>query len=181
MKRMNFGSFLLDRAVYIVVFAAFGQLSVVVVQLDLRLSQASLQIGNLLYIWLLGIVRILLWLFLDYQRQAEFLRRLDGISPTEPLDELGLLPQARTLEQRAFAGAWATLYARLRAELTEEQQRGRQNVQLISQWAHHMKTPVAVIDLELQKARKRPPQELEAVFRSVAEENHRLSHSSRCC
>lgn len=177
MKHLTFTSFLRDRAVYIAVYAVFGLLAVAVVQLDLRISRASLQIGNLFYIWLLGMAGLFLWLFFDYQRQVEFLRRLEGISPTEPLDELGLLPQARTLEQRLFAQAWTSLYARLRAELTEEQQRGRQNVQLISHWAHHMKTPVAVIDLELQKARKRPPEGLEPVFRSVAEENQRLRHS----
>lgn len=175
---MNLRAFLVDRLTYIIVYAGFGLLALAVVQLDLWLSQASLQFSNLLYIWLLGMVGLLLWLALDYRRQAEFLRRLESISPAEPLDQLGLLPPARSLEQRLYAQAWSSLYARLRAELTEEQQRGRRHVELLSQWAHHMKTPVAVIDLELQKASKRrEPGDLEAILSSVAEENQRLRHS----
>ncbi|MEW6229305.1 MAG: hypothetical protein AB1700_14640, partial [Bacillota bacterium] len=70
------------------------------------------------------------------------------------------------------------LYSRLRAELVEERSRGRQNVYLVSQWAHHMKGPVSVVDLELQKARQMEvPPELAEVLRSVAEENQRLSSS----
>ena len=46
---------------------------------------------------------------------------------------------------------------------------------MIIQWAHHMKTPVAVIDLELQKAAKLElPPAPRAVLASIAEENDRL-------
>ena len=92
---------------------------------------------------------------------------------------MGVLEPARTIEQQIFSEAWQRMYGRLRAELVHEQNRGQQRVHLLSQWAHHMKTPVAVIDLELQKAR-RTLADVEAVnpsFDSVAEENQRLEHS----
>ncbi|NLG79293.1 MAG: HAMP domain-containing histidine kinase [Firmicutes bacterium] len=48
----------------------------------------------------------------------------------------------------------------------------------MSQWAHHMKGPVSVVDLELQKARQMEvPPGLAEVLRSVAEENERLNIS----
>ncbi len=172
---MNPRTFISDRLSYLITYAVFGLLTVAIVQLDLRISGASLQVVNLLYLWLLGMVGLLLHLFLDYQRQAAFFRRLGEISPTEPIDQLGLLPEPRSLEQRLYADAWQRLYSRLRAELTEEQRRGRENIQLVSQWAHHMKTPVAVIDLELQKARKREADP--DLIASVAEENGRLQYS----
>lgn len=70
------------------------------------------------------------------------------------LDDMSILETPLTLEQQAFAGAWAALYGRLRTLLAEEQLRSRQRLHFLSQWAHHMKTPVAVIDLELQTFRR---------------------------
>jgi len=172
---MTLRSFLKDRLPYIITYALFGLLTVGIVQLDLRISGATLQFTNLLYLWLLGVVGLAIYLFIEYQRQASFLHRLEQISPAEPIDQLGLLPEPHSLEQRLFASAWQQLYSRLRAELTREQERGRENIRLVSQWAHHMKTPVAVIDLELQKARKRESDP--DLIASVAEENGRLQHS----
>ncbi|MGE5572102.1 MAG: sensor histidine kinase [Bacteroidota bacterium] len=175
---MSLWSFLLDRALYIALYAGFGVATVIIVQLDLFFSGASLKLANIAYLWLLGMVGLFAFLMADYRRQAGFFRRLEGIDRDESLDRLGLLAEPSTLEQRIFANAWAKLYSRLRAELVEERSRGRQNVHLVSQWAHHMKGPVSVVDLELQKARQmemRP--ELAEVLRSVAEENQRLSSS----
>lgn len=175
---MSLWSFLLDRSLYIALYAGFGVAMVIIVQLDLFFSGASLRLANIAYLWLLGMVGLLVFLVADYRRQAAFFRRLEGIDRDESLDRLGLLAEPSTLEQRIFANAWAKLYSRLRAELVEERNRGRQNVHLVSQWAHHMKGPVSVVDLELQKARQMEmPPELAEVLRSVAEENQRLSSS----
>lgn len=175
---MNFRTFLRARLVYITFFVGFGLLATGVVQLDLSVSHASLESGTLRYVLLLGLVSLLLFLAVDYTRQAAFYRRLDEIAGSEPLDELGVLPEPSTVEQQRFARAWGALYARMRVELAEEQAQGRQNIQLLSQWAHHMKTPVAVIDLELQQALKQnlPPEGV-AILESVADENLRLKES----
>jgi|GEM_PF-81395 len=175
---MSMWSFLLDRSLYIALYAGFGVAMVIIVQLDLFFSGASLKPANIAYLWLLGMVGLFVFLVADYRRQAAFFRRLEGIDRDESLDRLGLLAEPSTLEQRIFANAWAKLYSRLRAELVEERNRGRQNVHLVSQWAHHMKGPVSVVDLELQKARQMEMQpELAEVLRSVAEENQRLNSS----
>lgn len=173
-------AFLRDRAPYIGAYAGFGLLVVAVVQLDLSLSPASLDRSNIIYLCLLGVVGLFFLLAVDYQRQAAFWHWLAKKSevPTDPLDELALFPEPRTLEQHLFGRAWSALYGRLRAELTAEQERGRRNIQFLSQWAHHMKTPLAVIDLEIQKARKHPlPPECTAVLSSLEEETQRLNHS----
>lgn len=175
---MSFRAFLRARQVYTAFFVGFGLLATGVVQLDLGIAHAGLQRGTLLYILLLGLVSLLLCLLIDYWRQAAFYRRLDEITGIESLDELGVLPAPATPEQQRFARAWGALYARMRAELAAEQAQGRRNIQLLSQWAHHMKTPVAVIDLELQQAaRQNLPPEGAAVLESVAEENQRLKDS----
>lgn len=179
-------AFLRDRAVYIGAYAAFGLVTVAVVQLDLWLSSASLQWSNVLYLYLLGLVGLVVVLAVDYQRQAAFWHwseERSGSCTGSPhrslsLDELALFPAPRTLEQELFFRAWSALYGRLRTELAGEQERGRRKIQFLSRWAHHMKTPLAVIALEIQKARKHPlPPESVAILNSIEEETERLNHS----
>lgn len=172
---MNFLAFVRDRWAYVGAYLGFGLIALLVVQLDLWLSHASLQVINIGYILLLGLVGLGGFLGLEYQRQAAFFRRFGRGTGQEPLDQLGLVPEPRSLEQQLYAQAWGELYARLRAELMTERQRSQQQLFLVSQWAHHMKTPVAVIDLELQKVAKQEwPTEVGGALQSVAEENGRL-------
>jgi len=175
---MNLRSFLVDRFLYIALYIGFGTLIVVVVQLDLLFSGASLDLANVFYLWALGLAGLLVFLLVDYRRQVSFMRRLETIESDEPLDRLALLSEPRTLEQRVFRDAWSKLYARFTTELAQERNRGQQNVHLITQWAHLMKTPVSVIDLEIQKAKQLPIEAgLAETLDSIAEENQRLNSS----
>jgi signal transduction histidine kinase len=161
-----------------VAYIGFGLLATLVVQLDLWLSGSRLQTMNILYIWLLGIIILGVALWMEYTRWAAYLRHLMSMDTARSLDELAILPPPRTYEQSVFSEAWAKLYSRLCADVIQERQRGRHNLEMISQWAHHMKTPVSVIDLELQKARsERLPltsDKYDAVLASIEEENRRL-------
>lgn len=175
---MRFGAFLRDRLAYIVAYLALAVLGTLVVQLDLRLSGSSLQVVNLLYLLLLAAVGLVLFLWWEYQRQVAFWRHLAALTGQEPIDQLAVLPHPPTREGELYAEAWSRMYGRLSGELTAERERGHRQVSLISQWAHHMKTPVSVIDLLLQQARgERWPADVEALLGSVAEENARLQHS----
>lgn len=190
---MSVKSFLAARWPWIAAYAAFALLAGAVVVLDLRLSGARLRPGNILYILILGVVVLGAALALDYRRHAAFAGHLARITGSEDLDHLGVLPDPRTPEQELFVQAWQRLYARLRAQLSEERERGQRHVQLVTQWAHHMKTPVAVIDLELQRlersagpaarpeaapqAGRRAPDDITAALASIREENQRLSHA----
>lgn len=172
---MSFKEFLRDRAAYIAAYAVFGVLCVSVVQLDLWISGASLRFVNVGYILLLGLVGLALFLLFEYRRQSRFYRRLLEVASAEELDALVALEEPASYEQRLFGDAWRRLNARLRSELAKELERGTKRVTMISQWAHHMKTPVSVIHLELQKAAKLPAEPgLSAILASIAEENDRL-------
>ncbi|MGB4217523.1 MAG: hypothetical protein WBK11_09640 [Bacillota bacterium] len=96
---MNLRSFLVDRFLYIALYIGFGTLIVVVVQLDLLFSGASLDLANVFYLWALGLAGLLVFLLVDYRRQVSFMRRLETIESDEPLDRLALLSEPRTLEQ----------------------------------------------------------------------------------
>lgn len=175
---MTFRSFLRDRRLYILIYAGFSLLTITIIQLDLWISGSSLQLGNILYVLLFGLIGLGIFLSIEYRRQAIFFEEFSKRLVAESLDQMAMLNEPVTLEQQLYAGAWARLYAHLRAKITDERQRGKRRVHLLSQWAHHMKTPVAVVDLELQKARQMAPSPgIEAIIKSVSEENERLSHS----
>lgn len=170
-------AFLRDRRPYILFYVAFGLLSAAVVQLDLMLQGASLRFVNLAYIVLLGVVGLGAFLVVDYRRQAPFYRRLARIGTDATPEDMSVLETPQTLEHRVYADAWNTLFARLRTELSDERVRAQKRLHFLTQWAHHMKTPVAVIDLELQKARRDGITDADALVQSIAEENQRLRQS----
>lgn len=172
---LSFKDFLRDRAAYIAAYIIFGVLTVAVVQLDLWISGGSLRYVNIGYILLLGCVGLALFLLYEYRRQKTFYQRLLEVASAEELDVLAALETPKTEEQRLFSDAWHRLNARLQTELAKERERGMKRVAMISRWAHHMKTPVSVIALELQKAAKLPADPgLSAILSSIAEENGRL-------
>lgn len=177
MSEYTFRAFLRDRRPYVVMYAAFGLLTAAVVRLDLWLHAGTLQLSGIAYIILLGFVGLVVFLLVDYRRQAPFFRRLGRIDDDATLDEMGVLDTPTTQEQQLYSDAWAALYGRLRTEFAEERLRTQRRLHFLSQWAHHMKTPVAVIDLELQKARRDPAGHAEQLVESVAEENERLRQS----
>ena len=98
---MNLRSFLVDRFLYIALYIGFGTLIVVVVQLDLLFSGASLDLANVFYLWALGLAGLLVFLLVDYRRQVSFMRRLETIESDEPLDRLALLSEPRTLSSES--------------------------------------------------------------------------------
>ncbi|OUN01399.1 MAG: hypothetical protein BAA04_06100 [Firmicutes bacterium ZCTH02-B6] len=172
---MKLGAFLRDRAAYIASYAAFGLLCIVLVQLDLRLSGASLRYVNVVYLLILGAAILALFLLHDFQRSRRFYRRLEAAARAEGLAAAAALPEPASLEQRIVFDAWQLFNGRLQSELARERERGAARVAMISQWAHHMKTPVSVIGLELQKAARLPAEaELTAILASIAEEASHL-------
>lgn len=177
MTPYSFMAFVRDRRPYIVVYLAFALLTVAVVQLDLWLSGSTLRFANLIYILILGLVGLVLFLWAEYQRQSGFVRHLTRTVESDSLEEWSLLPSPHTLEQQVYAEAWQRLYATLSMRLSEERRRSERRLHFLSQWAHYMKTPVSVIDLELQKVRGESPESVEQFVQSVAEENERLRQS----
>jgi signal transduction histidine kinase len=175
---VNRWQFIYSRLTFIIAYIGFGILATLVVQLDLWLSGSQLQIVNMLYIWLLGIIILGVALWVEYARWAAYLNHFMSVSVTSSLDELSVLPPPRTYEQTIIGAAWGALYSRFNSIVIQERERGRRNLEMVSQWAHHMKTPVSVIDLELQKAKGEhmtsSSEQFTTVLTSIEEENQRL-------
>lgn len=169
---MKPGRFLRDRIGYISAFGAFGLFASAVVELELALGGRLTRAGRL-YVALAGAAFLGLWLYLDYRRQRAFFEQLRRAAEADDLYSSGLLAEAHTEEQHLFREAWQRLHARLLDALSEEREKGRRRVRFLSQWAHQMKTPVSVIDLELQKADREGKSPL---VESLRQENERLAH-----
>lgn len=169
---MKFLSFLRDRLGYIAAFAAFGMFALAVVELRLALGSERLHGSDLLYIAFAGTALLGMWLLFDFHRQKAFLKQLFEAARADDLCAAGILTEARTAEQRLYRDAWQGLHSRLLGALSEEREKGKKRVRFLTQWAHQMKTPVSVIDLELQKARREGTSPL---VESLLEENERLA------
>lgn len=175
--------YLLDRLPLVLGFSA----ALVFLLLVVHLAVAPLRAGDAGYILLLGAVSASVCLFVDYQRQRGFRssveRRLaseagrslpgegeprgerasDGFEPVQ-------LPPAKSREQRALT----ELLANSQRSALEGLQRYRRSAEehraFVDLWVHHMKTPLAVLELTVQQ------REAEDDWRSVAEEVDQLAH-----
>ncbi|MCI3923068.1 sensor histidine kinase [Paenibacillus sp. TRM 82003] len=151
---MKLKHFLMDRLLYIVMFFGSTLLTVSVVQLDLARQGASLHIGNVAYVGVLAGALLFCWLIVDYARQRSYYRELTRmLAASERLDEAVLLRSGTTAEQRQVQRAVERLHAVYADTLTQYRRSQTRNLHQLQQWAHQMKTPVAVIDLLTQRAK----------------------------
>jgi len=163
--------FLMDRFGVIVLFLLNTLLTVTVVQLDLLYQGASLEYGNIGYIALLSTVLLTACLLVDYARKRAYYRELENIidRPYE-LEQALTLTSGATREQRKVQQAMAGLYRVFADTLAQYKRTQERHLHQLQQWAHQMKTPVAVIDLLTQETEE-PRRE---VLESIREENGRI-------
>lgn len=131
------------------------------------------------YFIMLAIFVYGVWLALDYMRMRYYYKQLrEAIERSDELGAATLIQSAATGEQRLAA---RLLQDQHRAYLNELNQHKRQQEihnHFVMQWVHHMKTPVSVVDLQVQEALRQPPdseQEWLELIGSVREETERLT------
>jgi len=177
---MSFLTYLRQSLGFIILYCTFAVFIIGILYLEQFVHQGSWRPATVAYIALLGLVGLGLYLYYDYRRRKAFLTGLRFAGEQASLDEMTVLPPAYTAEHRLFVAAWNQVISRLRTELTAESGRHRENIRLMGMWAHYMKTPLSVIDLELQRLDQLEiplPGEVKVALQSVAEENRRLGRS----
>ena len=148
----TFAEHVKDRRAYIAAYLLFGLLTVAVVQLDLRISGASLKFVNVAYLFLLGVVGLVFYLWYDYRKAARYFKRLSESAAAESVDQMGVLAEPRSMSKRTTRTRGSGFTLACGESSPRSAERGRRRVHVLTQWAHHMKTPVSVISLELQRA-----------------------------
>lgn len=174
---MNFLKYIKDNLLFILAYLLAMILTLVVVYLDLLFSNKSLALSSFIYILILLITILIGVVVIGYKRKKPFYKRLKEVTKQE-LKNMSSIGTATSNEELLFEEAWQNLYRLQSEKLQLLESKNKQNIYFLMQWAHHMKTPVAVTDLLIQKALE---QELQPHFQifveSIKEENKRLSEA----
>lgn len=131
------------------------------------------------YFILLAVFVYGVWLALDYMRMRYYYKQLR--EALERSDEMGaamLIQSAATGEQKLAAWLMQDQHRAYLNELNQHKRQQEIHNHFVMQWVHHMKTPVSVVDLQVQEALTQPPlteQEWMELLGSVREETERLT------
>ncbi len=175
---MNFGKFLKDEALFIFAYLLGATLTISVIELDYLLNGRGLSLSSILYIMLLEIVILAIFLFLGYQKKKTFYQGLQEISKQNDLAYMSSIAGVNSEETALMSEAWTNMYKLFSQRLQTLEAQDKRNLYFLSQWAHHMKTPVAVIDLVIQKSMENNEDVVTSeTLLSIKEENDRLEHA----
>ncbi|WP_028551060.1 sensor histidine kinase [Paenibacillus sp. UNC451MF] len=174
---MRWIDFLSDRIGYVIIYLVNIFLVLLVVQLDLLQQKVSVQLDNILYIFILSISGVALYLIIDYVRQRDYFLKLKAVrNNPEPMDRISNLPYGLKREQTMMIDLLHQLHSGYEDRLVQYRKQQEQHDVFIRQWVHQMKTPVSVIDLLTQKTEPVQEHGLPSVLLSIQEENDRLEH-----
>ncbi|WP_309120925.1 sensor histidine kinase [Paenibacillus sp.] len=173
---MRLKHFLADRLGYIVLFFLNTLLVALVVQLDLARQGASLLLGNVAYLAVLSACGLAAFLAYDYARNRTYYRELEAASRGDDggLERALLVRSRGTTEQRLVRDALERAYRSYADALSLSKRAQERQLHQLQQWAHQMKTPIAVLDLIAQSEGELGGERPEAMA-SVREEAERLN------
>ncbi|CAM3002113.1 sensor histidine kinase [Paenibacillus sediminis] len=175
-KTYHFGTFVLDRIIYVVTFLVCALILILVISLDV----GKVSTGNIIYMFILASFFSLLALVIDYLRQSSFLKQLNRMRQSAygaELESVLALEEGATYEQNAFRYILESQYRLYMDKLNEQRLIVDGRNLFINQWVHQMKTPVSVIDLLVQQSdQMETVDETGRLLLSVQEENERLAH-----
>lgn len=176
---MNLKSFLKDQSGFVLAYLVSAVLIVVVVQLDFLIGGKPLRFSTLIYLLILEFVILALALIVVYYKKRPYYKRLKELSQENNLSNMSGISTMNSAEELLVEEAWTNLYGLFSQKLQLLEAENDKNIYFLSQWAHHMKTPVAVIDLLLQRSREEDddPNQKDMILASIEEENIKLSHA----
>lgn len=172
---MNFSKYLKDQLLFIFAFLLASFLIIVVIELDFLLVGTSLSISSLLYLITLELTILAMVLIIGYSIKKPFYISLKELSVQTDLTNMSSINRTNNLEEALVDEAWQKLYQLATEKLQVLELENKKNIYFLSQWAHHMKTPVAVIDLLIQKNLENSTDDCERILKSIREENDSLS------
>ena len=148
---MSGRKFLIDRIGYVVLFFATMYLALLVVRLDLALTDSSLSRSNLVYIGVLACTSVAGFLLFDWLRRKTFYTGLERVRAGKELADSFAYAPPRLYEEHLVADTLTEQYARYTDLLLQLKNQQELQNRFLIRWAHQMKTPLAIIDLLLQE------------------------------
>lgn len=185
--RLFFNPYLFDRRYTLVISLLIVGLGCGLFLFEYWRNPAHIQLGTMWYFVILSGVLIVTWLVVNFIRFLPYYKRLDvALHSDERLESVYLVEEERTREQQMTKQLLLSLQGAYDKKLNQLQQSQDMRHQFTLQWVHQMKTPLAVIDMQMQQAKldysaveesdQIDMNKLLLLFDSVAEETNRLEH-----
>ena len=146
------------------------------------------QLGTMWYFVILAFVTVMIWLVVNFIRLLPYYQSInEAIHSTQLLEAVYLVDDARTKEQEMVKQLLHSLQSIYDTKLYQLNQQQEMRHQFTLQWVHQMKTPLSVIDMQMQQAKldyadsegmqdstkENNPLQL---FNSILEETNRLEY-----
>ncbi len=148
---MSFLAFLNDRRSYVIAFVVSLLLGLAVIELDLVLTGGHQTPGSLWYAGLLAVLVLGLWTVVDYFRQRPFYGQLADLRQARDPEAYARVVSPATAEQALVRDALVSQHRVYAGELAAHKRRQGFSAMFLNRWAHQMKTPISVLDLQLQE------------------------------
>ncbi|MCR2806203.1 sensor histidine kinase [Paenibacillus soyae] len=173
--------FMRDRLLNILCFIMLIGLCCCLYMLENVRYPGLIETATMLYFVLLAVVVYAAWLSIDYMRQRYYFKQVN--EALERSDELGaatIIQSLATEEQKLVTRLIREQHRAYLNELNKYRRQQEMHNHFVMQWVHHMKTPVSVVDLLIQEARRQPPAGEEGwleLIGSIQEETERQTRA----
>lgn len=158
MDRLTFAAFLKDRWMYAATVLVVAALAALLFALEELRYPGLVDSATAWYMLALALFVLVVWLIADYLRQRHYYRQLgEALRRCDDLQASSILHAGVTREQRLIAHLLQEQHRAYLNELNRYRRQQEQHNHFVLQWVHYMKTPVAVIDLQMQEALRGGP------------------------
>lgn len=170
-----------DQSLFILLFMIHTGFIVLTAYLVIYESGAILSITNLLYICLLSFFFISCWLFLDWLRKRQSMKKLVNITKDSSNDlssiEKILVMKTNSSESALWQETLKIQQEIYQKEIHKQASAKYHHTEFMNQWIHHMKTPVSVISLLIQQGKQGfSDQKMKDLLDDMNDENDRFRH-----
>jgi signal transduction histidine kinase len=179
MNKVTLTAFLKDRLIYLMTFLFLAGFAILLFVLENYRYPGLIESGTMVYIAVFAVFLLIIWLAADYVRQRHFYRQLqEATERAGERDGAAIVNNGVTHEQKLVVALLQEQNAAFLNELNQYKRQQELRNHFVLQWVHYMKTPVSVIDMQMQEVLRELPLGEEAqreAAQSIQEEAERMT------
>ena len=154
-NRSSFLMFLRDRLLFLGLILAVIGICVTLYLLEKSRYPGLVADGTIWYFIELSLLAAILWIGLDYMRQRYYFKQMkEALSRSSELKAAVVIQSATTAEQKQVAALLQEQHSAYLNELSQYRRQQELHNHFVLQWVHHMKTPLSILDLQLQELKQ---------------------------
>lgn len=174
---MNVWTYLKDRLSYVFIYLFSQVLIILVVFLALSQKNQKLEPANIEYMILLSLTVLVFFLAIDFLRQLPYYKELQRVQKRSGIEKALQVDSGVKEEQKVLQKLFSDQYSAYLRQLSDFEEERRRHLHFTNQWVHGMKTPVSVINLNVQQGKNiQTVEEAKDLFQSIDEENERMAN-----